>query len=434
MNIWRLTFAYLGRNALGASLHVLLVALGVATITVLLLLGHQLDDRGRAETRGIDMVVGANGSPLQIILSSVFHIDTPTGNIPYHDLEWLREHPLVASTIPLAMGDSYRGFRIIGTQHDLVAHYGAELHKGQLWEGHHQVTIGADVASVTGLAVGDTFHGVHGIASGDGPVRGEVHDDHVYEVAGILERRGRVIDRLILGSVESVWHVHGHTHDSDEAHGRDHADGHGHEHDNDHDHEHGHRDDPEGEAEHGDETPEITALLVSYRSPLGAVTLPRMVNSRPGLQAASPAQETNRLIGLLGVGLDALRLFGGILLGAAGLGLFVGLYNALRQRRQDMMIMRALGAAKRVLVGQILLEAFLISLLGALLGLALGHLAMDLLGEGFNQARQMAMDGRLLLIEELYLLLGVLGIGLVAALIPAWQAYRTPVASALTKR
>lgn len=421
MNIWRLTLAYLARNALGSALHVLLLALGVATITVLLLLGHQLDDRARAETRGIDMVVGANGSPLQIILSSVFHIDTPTGNIGYPDVGWLREHPLVASTIPLAMGDSYRGFRIIGTEHDLVAHYGAELQAGQLWEGHRQVTIGADVAAVTGLAVGDTFHGVHGIASGDGPVRGEVHDDHEYQIAGIFERRGRVIDRLVLGSVESVWHVHGHAHDADEL-------------EDDHGHAYGHEEDTHGAAHHDDETREITALLVSYRSPLAAVTLPRMVNSRPGLQAASPAQETNRLIGLLGVGLDALRLFGGILLAAAALGLFVGLYNALRQRRHDMMIMRSMGAAKRILVGQILLEALLISLLGALLGLALGHLAMDFLGDGFNQARQMAMDGRLLLIEELYLLFAVLGIGLVAALIPAWQAYRTPVATALTKR
>ncbi|MCK8515580.1 FtsX-like permease family protein [Methylonatrum kenyense] len=416
MNIWRLTLAYLARNALGTALQVALLALGVATITVLLLLGQQLDDRGRSETRGIDLVVGANGSPLQIILSSVFHVDAPTGNIGDRDVDWLREHPLVAGTIPLSMGDSYQGFRIIGTEHSLVEHYAAELREGELWEGNHQVTIGAEVAAATGLAVGDTFHGVHGIASGDGPVRGELHDDHDYEVAGILERRGRVVDRLILGSVESVWHVHGHLHESDANH--------------DHDHGHGH----DEAADDDGKTREITALLISYRSPLAAVTLPRMVNSRPGLQAASPAQETSRLIGLLGVGLDALRLFGGVLLGAAVLGLFVGLYTALRQRRHDMMLLRAMGAPKRVLVGQVLLEALLISLLGALLGLALGHLAMELLADGFAQARQMALTGRLLLIEELYLLLGVLGIGLVAALIPAWQAYRIPVANALTKR
>lgn len=436
MNIWRLSLAYLARNALGSLLQVLLLTLGVATITVLLLLGHQLDDRGRAETRGIDMVVGANGSPLQIILSSVFHVDAPTGNIAEQDVDWLREHPLVARTIPLAMGDSYRGFRIIGTQHALVDHYAAELREGKLWERSHQVTIGAEVAAVTGLSLGDTFHGVHGIATGDGPVRGEVHADHTYEVAGILERRGRIVDRLILGSVEGVWDVHGH--DPGHEHDHHHEDDHEHERDHGHGHDddHGHADDAEhgGNAGQDDDAREITALLVQYRSPLGAVTLPRMVNSRPGLQAASPAQETSRLLGLLGVGLDALRLFGGILLGAGALGLFIGLYNALRQRRHDMLLMRSLGAPKRVLVGQILLEAFLISLLGALLGLALGHLAMEVLGESFAQARHMDLTGRLLLIEELYLVLAVLGIGLAAALLPAWQAYRTPIASALTKR
>ena len=457
MSIWSLTWAYLRANALGSALHILLLALGVATITTLLLLDHQLDDRVRAETRGIDMVVGAKGSPLQIILSGVFHLDTPTGNIPLEDVRWLQEHPLVAQTIPLALGDSYRGFRIVGTEHALVDHYGAELAEGELWDGVHDVVIGATVARDAELELGDTFYGVHGIATGDGPVQGEVHDDHPYRVAGILAPRGRVIDRLVLGSVESVWHVHDHTSeaegteaidrqsDDDHAHRHEHDDhghnDHGHEDRHDrrhaHEHDHGHEAGTDGDEYHAGhehhEDGEITALLLQYRSPLAAVTLPRLVNARDGLQAASPAQEITRLMGLLGVGLDALRLFGWILLAAGGLGLFVGLYNALRQRRYDLMIMRSLGARRRVLVGQVLLESLTISILGALLGLLLGHLAMDVLGAAFSQGRQLAMDGRLFLWQELQLFAGVLIIGILAALIPAWQAYRTPIATALTK-
>lgn len=456
MSIWSLTRAYLRVNALGSALHILLLALGVATITTLLLLDHQLDDSVRAETRGIDMVVGAKGSPLQIILSSVFHLDTPTGNIPLEDVRWLQEHPLVAQTIPLALGDSYRGFRIVGTEHALIDHYGAELAAGELWDGVHDVVIGATVARDAELALGDSFYGVHGIATGDGPVQGEVHDDHPYRVAGILAPRGRVIDRLVLGSVESVWHVHDHTPGSEgtdrtegesgDDHGHHHEhDDHGHDdahdrrHAHDHEREHGHEHEQKagGDAHHADhehhEDGEITALLLQYRSPLAAVTLPRLVNARDGLQAASPAQEITRLMGLLGVGLDALRLFGWILLAAGGLGLFVGLYNALRQRRYDLMIMRSLGARRRVLVGQVLLESLTISILGALLGLLLGHLAMDILGAAFSQGRQLAMDGRLFLWQELQLFAGVLIIGILAALIPAWQAYRTPIATALTK-
>ncbi|SEO43789.1 ABC transporter permease [Aquisalimonas asiatica] len=400
MNLFRLSLAYLRRNALSALLNLLLLALGIATITVLLLFSHQMEQRLTRDAGGIDMVVGAQGSPMQLILSSIFHIDAPTGNIPLEDARWVQEHPLVADTIPLALGDSYRGFRIVGSEHSYIGHYGGTLADGALWEDDMEAVLGARVAERTGLGVGDTFVGVHGITA-EGAVGGEVHDDHPYTITGVLEPTGSVADRLIHVSVPSVWKVHDHDHEAD------------HEHD------------------HGDDERELTALLVQYQSPLAAVTLPRAINSRGQLQAAAPAYQTARLMQLMGVGMDTLRAFGWILVAAAGLGVFIGLYNALKYRRYDLALMRALGASRGRLVSHVLIEATLLALLGALLGLALGHVAAEIIGQAFRQTQQLNITGAVFLIQELWLVALAVGVGIMAALIPAIQAYRTDIAETL---
>lgn len=417
MNLFRLSLAYLRRNALSAVLNLLLLALGIATITVLLLFSHQMEQRLTRDAGGIDMVVGAQGSPLQLILSTVFHIDAPTGNIPLEDARWVQEHPLVADTIPLALGDSYRGFRIVGSEHSYIGHYGGTTASGDLWEEDMEAVLGAQVAERTGLGVGDTFVGVHGITA-EGAVGSEVHDDHPYTVTGVLEPTGSVADRLIHVSVPSVWKVHDHDHDHEET---------------DHDDGHGHGDDEEDAHAHGDDERELTALLVQYQSPLAAVTLPRAINNRGQLQAAAPAYQTARLMQLMGVGMDTLRAFGWVLVAAAGLGVFIGLYNALKYRRYDLALMRALGASRGKLVSHVLIEAILLSLLGALLGLALGHVAAELIGQSFRQTQQLNITGTVFLIQELWLVALAVGVGIVAALIPAIQAYRTDIAETLSR-
>ena len=436
MNMARLSLAYLRRNALSATLNLLLLALGIATITVLLLFGHQVEQRLSRDAAGIDLVVGAKGSPMQLILSSIYHIDAPTGNIPLQDANWVREHPLVADTIPLALGDSYRGFRIVGTSHQYAAHYGGTLRRGEMWQGDMEAVLGADVAERTELEVGGTFIGVHGIAA-DGAAGGEMHDDHPYRITGVLERTGTVLDRLILVSVPSVWQVHDHEHDRDDEHtaGGEHA------HD-DQAQEHAHGDDREGlnggnddaAAEAGgDDERELTALLVQYQSPLAAVTLPRVVNSRGALQAAAPAYETARLMRMLGVGMNTLQAFGWVLVLAAGLGVFIGLYNALKDRRYDLALMRALGASRGRLFLHVLCEAILLALAGALLGLLLGHAAAEVLGQMFRHTQQLNMTGLVFVPEQLWLVVMAVGVGALAALIPAIRAYRTDIAETLSR-
>ncbi len=397
MNLLTVSGAYLRSRVLGTVLVATLLALGVATITVLMLVTAQLEERMQRDARGIDLVAGAKGSPLQIILSAIYHLDVPTGNISLAQANELGRHRLVKRTIPLALGDSYQGFRIVGTNRDYPALYGATLAAGIWWKKPLEAVLGSDVAARTGLSVGANFAGAHGLGDGGG-----VHGDAAYTVVGVLAPTGTVIDRVVLTAVESVWFVH------DEHHGLA-ADQ--------------YQPDP---AER-----EVTALLIQYASPLAAAVLPRYINNNSELQSASPAYETARLFSIVGVGVDVLRGFALVLILGAGLSIFVALYHALEERRYDIAIMRTLGASARKVMALLLVEGLLLVGIGTLAGMALGHALTSLLGTFMRQAQQIAVTGRIFLPQELWLLALALGVGLLAALVPAWRAYRTDIAATL---
>ena len=393
MNLPRISLAYLRAKPLATALNLLLLALGIATITVLMLATRQLEERMTRDARGIDLVAGAKGSPMQLVLSAVFHLDAPTGNIPLAEAQALARNPLVKRAIPVALGDSFRGFRIVGTNHDYPAHYGARLAAGKLWTKPMQAVLGAQAARVTGLGAGGSFTGAHGLGEG-----GEEHEAEPYEVVGVLAPTGSVIDRLVLTSVESVWEVHEH-----------------------------------GEARPAAREREITALLVQYASPLAAATLPRFVNATSALQAASPAYESARLFRMLGVGVEVLRAFGFVLVFAAGLSVFIALTNALEERRYDLAVMRMLGATRGRLMALLLLEGLTLAAAGALLGLALGHALTEALGAALAAQQQVPVSGWTWAPEEGWLVALALGIGLLAALVPAWRASRAEVAPVLAE-
>ena len=418
MNLWTLSSNYARHRPLNTALNVLLLALGIATITVLLLLSRQMEDALTRNSRGIDLVVGAKGSPLQIILSSVFHADFPTGNISLADVRPLQRNRLIKNMIPLALGDSYRGFRIVGTNYDYPELYEAELQAGSWWKAPLEVVLGANVAQQLQLAPGDAFHSSHGLADD----RINVHDEQVFRVIGLLEPTASVLDDLILTAVESVWAVHD-THADSVAHPKPVA-----------------QDSitqrglpPAGQSQ-GEEGREITALLLQYRSPMAAVQLPRFINQRTNLQAASPPFEMARLFSLVGVGVEGLRAFAYVIILMAALSTFIALYNALRERQYDLAVMRSLGASRRTLFLLMLLEGVIISLVGGVLGLLLGHGFVGLLAQLVPQPGQLGLTAFRLIPEESWLLLGSVLVGVGAALLPAVAAYRTNVAQVLAQK
>jgi putative ABC transport system permease protein len=186
MSLFRLALAYARRRPLSTLLVVVLLAIGVATVALTLLLSRELEDRLARDAAGIDLVVGAKGSPLQLVLAGVYHVDVPPGNIPLESIEVLRANPLIEQVIPLALGDSFRGFRIVGTEPAFIEHYGGVLRAGELWRNPLEAVLGSTVAAVSGLDVGATFTGSHGLAEGGGE-----HTDAPYRVTAFWRPRER---------------------------------------------------------------------------------------------------------------------------------------------------------------------------------------------------------------------------------------------------
>jgi len=398
MTGWRLLRAYLLSRPLMTLLTVLLVALGIATVTIVTLVSGQADQRLRRDAAGVDLVVGAKGSPLQLVLAGVYHLDVPPGNVPFEALAQLRADPRVAQAIPLSLGDNLRGFRIVGTEPDFLALQGARLARGVPFAAPMQAVLGARVAESTGLGVGDRFTGAHGLSAG-----GPEHGDQPYEVTGVLEPVGSVIDRLVVTSLESVWFVHEGT--------------------------------PADEAERRilEADREITLLLVRYATPLAAATLPRAIAASDRLQAASPAFESARLFQLVGIGVDGLRAFGVLLLGMAGLSVFVALFQALSDRRRELALMRLLGAAPARLFALLMAEGLAITATGVILGLAIGHAAVGAAGLWLAPRGELPLTGLAFDTIELVHAAGALALGGLAALVPAWLAARTPIAGVLAE-
>lgn len=404
MNLASLAFAYARRRPLSTFLNVLLLAVGVATITLVILVSDELEQRMQREAAGIDLVVGAKGSPLSIVLAGVYHVDVPPGNIPLAAVEALARNPLVREVIPLALGDSVRGYRIVGTTDALVAHYGAVLHEGRLWAAPMEAVLGSAVAHGTGLALGGRFAGSHGLAEGGGD-----HGEAQYRVVGVLAPTGTVVDRLVLTGIDSVWLVH-----DAHGHGEAHADEGG-----------------GGEAE----TParEVTLALVKYRSPVAAASLPRAINGETVLQAAAPAYESARLFSVFGVGTGVVRGFALLLIGASALGLFVALTQALDERRRDLAIMRTLGASRARIVGVLLLESVGLTALALAIGLVAAHAVAASLGTLIPEASPLAAGAARWRADEGWVVILALGAGIMAAALPAWRAYRLDVAAILSE-
>ena len=395
-----LSWRYLWSRPLGAALNLLLLSLGLASITFLLLVSFQLNKAFDKDLAGIDLVVGAKGSPMQLILCGVFHIDVPTGNIALKAVQALAKNPMVASVIPLSLGDNLRGYRIVGSSPAYITHYGAVLAQGRLWDAPMQVVLGSVVAKKLGLQVGNTFIGSHGLGAG-----GHLHGDNPYLVVGILQASGTVIDRLIVTDTASVWKVHEDYTAVDDA------------------------DRSIMEAER-----EVTLALIQYKTPLAAMSFPRLVNTSTEMQAAAPALEISRLLHMLGIGTDVLRAFAAVLLLTAGLSVFIALWTAVRERRSDLALLRMLGAPPARIAALLMGEALWLGVMSAILGVAAGQGLGLLIGWMLQLDNSLLIGGLAWPLDLLWVPALACGISLAAALLPALGAYRVSVLELLQSR
>lgn len=393
MNMLKLALRSLNNRPWNTALSIIILAFGLALISVLFNAQGQLEKSFNRNIEGINMVVGAKGSPLQLILSSVYHLDAPTGNIKLSEFNQLAKNPMVAKAIPLSLGDNYRGFRIVGTRHSYPEHYNLTLAQGENFASSLEVNIGATVAEETGLGLGDRFSGNHGLKE-----EGHQHDQVQYVVKGIYEVSGTALDRLILTPLESVWKVHDHgNHD-----------------------EHSHEEDLE-----------ITSGLLQFKSAMATFRLPRMVNEKTNMQAALPAIEINRLFTLTENASRFLQALALLLIILAALSVFAGLYQNLKDEEPQLAFLRAIGAPPSALTGLIISKSILLCFFAYLLSLLISVLALWLMSYFFHDRFDFELTALFNNAQQLLILGGTLLLGLLSSLLPAWQAFRLNISKTL---
>jgi len=371
---------------LESGLSILLLAFGVGIISLMLLMQRSINEDLDRNIKDIDLVLGAKGSPLQLILANVYHVDVPTGNIPLAEAKKVMRHPYISESIPLAYGDNYELFRIVGTEPSYPKHYEAQVEKGRQFETTFEVTIGSEVARSTGLDVGDTFYSAHGLTDGT-----DVHRDKAYTVVGIFGTTGAVIDQLLLTPIESIWGVHEDVEDADE---------------------------------------EITAVLLKKKNPLAILTLPNLLRDTP-MQVALPAIEMNRLTQQFGIGIDTLRAVAMLIMGLSFVSVFIALFSSLRDRRYELALMRTMGATPHRLFNLVLFEGLWMTLTGIVIGLLLSRVGVAILASALSDRFHYDVAQLTPVHGEWFLVIGALAVGTLAAALPARSALRIDISNTL---
>ena len=377
---------------LQTALSLALLGFGVGMVSLMLLTEKQVNDAFERNIKDIDLVLGAKGSPLQLILANVYHIDAPTGNINQRAAEKVLKHPYIDSGIPLAYGDNHEGYRIVGTEHSYVEHYGATLAEGQLWEAPYEVTAGARVAENLGLKIGDTFFSAHGLKD-----QTDVHTNKTFTVVGILKPSGSVVDQLLLTPMESIWYVHM---------------------------EDGEVLDPE--------TREITAMLLKKRNPLAVLTIPNTLRDS-NMQVALPAIEVNRMTQQFGLGTSALRAIAMLIMALSFASIFISVLDNIRARRHELALMRTMGGTPGTLYRLLLLEGGLLSVAGTVLGLVLSRVGMTVLSQVVESQFHYDVAALGVLGSEWALAGAAIAVGLLASAIPARRTLRLDISRTLSE-
>lgn len=392
-------------------------------LSVVLLLGIESVRTGARDSfsntiSGVDLIAGARGGSLQLLLYTVFRLGSATNNISYETYEHWAKHPAVAWTIPYSLGDSHRGFRVVGTNESFYQNFryrrdrGIEFAEGRAPRGMFETALGAEVARALGYRVGQKIAITHGLA-------GDLlqHDDKPFTVTGILARTATPVDRSLYVTLEGISAVHA-------------------------DWESGAPPMPGEEIaaerleQEGVRIEQITAFLVSAKRRVDALRLQREINTydREPLMAVIPGVALAEMWRTIGYGETALAVTAWFVLVAGLLGMIVALYTSLEERRREMAVLRAVGARPSVIVLLLMTESVLLTVGGIAAGLGLTYVALYAVQAPVEQAVGLTLTigapSRLALIY-----VGcILAAGVAVALLPAWKAYRNTLADGLSAR
>lgn len=411
-----------------------IIAIAVST---LLLLGVE---RIRVQTQenfantisGTDLIVGARTGSTELLLSSVFHIGNLSNTLSWTSYEHLQSLPGVTWHIPMAMGDSVHGFPVIATTDALFEHfkYGNKrpltFAAGSLFANHDALTIavlGAEVAKERGLSVDDELV----VAHGTGEISFSQHDAHPFQVVGVLESTGTPIDRGVFIPLAAQGLVHGDYLPETEVDDRGHE-GHG-----EHEHQHEH-DQHESSTDAQPPVYTLSAVLLGLENPALALRLQRTINTYRGeaLSAIMPGLALQNFWRTLSLFERALVAISVLVVITGLLGMLTTLLASLRERRREMAVLRSIGAGPITILGLLVVEAFLVTLVGVALGTAGLYSVLIFAAELLQAQLGIHVSASVLTLREFYLLLAILLAATVLSLFPAWRAYRNALADGLT--
>ncbi|MBL4835311.1 MAG: ABC transporter permease [Pseudomonas sp.] len=419
MYLLQLAIKSLANRRFSAILTVLAIALSVT----LLLAVEKVRTEARASftstIAGTDLVVGARSGSVQLLLYSVFRIGNATNNIRWDSYQKVAGHPRVEWAIPISLGDSHRGFRVMGTNASYFQHYrhgreqALELASGALPGDLYDAVLGADVARELGYELDSELI----LAHGTGAVSFVDHADKPFRVSGILRKTGTPVDRTIHISLEGMEALHVDWQQGMPARG---AAAVGAE-----------------QARQMDLTPKaITAVLLGLTSPIATFAVQREINQYTGepLQAILPGVALQELWSLLGVAEKALFIVSLFVVLTGLVGMLTAILSSLNERRREMAILRSVGARPAHVFSLLLLEAASLALAGILLGLGLMYLCLwlgrPLILSHYGLFIAITPPG----VYEWQLLGAILGASVLMGSVPAWRAYRQSLADGLAIR
>ena len=404
--------------------HTVLLTVAVISLSVTLLLGverirHEARNSFTSTISGTDLIVGARSGRIGLLLSSVFHIGSAENSISWESFEAISRNPQVRWAIPLSLGDSHRGYRVLGTNDDYFNHYlygrgrSLQLTAGQRFAADHEMVLGSEVAEKLGYKIGD--HVV--VSHGSGEFSFRDHDENPFTVVGILALTGTPIDRTLIIDLAGIDKIHadstleGSDHDAFDVFLKD-ADNH----------------------EHGDEPEQITAFLLGLKSRGAALGLLRTINTydKEPLTAAMPGVTLQELWEAIGVAENALLAVAGFVVVVGLFGLLVTLLTSINERRREMAILRSVGARPHHLFGLMVGEATLVTLSGVAVGVALLQLSL-LVGQSLIASRfGLYIQGVGLSFNQLLLILLICGCGVLIGFIPGYRVYKYSLADGMT--
>ena len=403
MNLFSMAWRFLWSKRAITLATLVALALPTTLAVLLLVVRHQSEGALKKGAGDLDLIIGAKGGAMQLVLSSLYHLGMPSGNILYSDYEELLKDKRVKAAVPIGLGDNYEGYRIVGTEPHLfdLQDYAdtplMQFREGEAFQkGTYQAVIGAQVAAETGLSMGDPFHGTHGLITVPGA---EVHTDFTYHVVGILEPTGQAHDRAIYIPISAVWKVH---HAEESIH-------------------HVFR----------QSTPikqEVTSILVQLESAGLRLWMLDELKKKPNLMVAVPINEILSLSRIYLAPFQKLLLLVtiGVII-VSSIVIVLALYQAVERRERTLLTLRSLGATRVEIMRLLFYEVALLILTGVSLGALTGHLAVQGLSPYIYQKTGLIITAWHLAPGELLTLSSITLVLFLVGLFPTLSLYRKSV-------